>query len=120
MTNFNCKTKNRQRKLRAGPSNTNWGQGWDAGPGPGNTNTRFSMAYCRLMKYFKAMSRKTKIALLLEKSVMISYLILGYLLTKHTAKNTAKKTFLLASYFLTLIITVNFFLCYIMFLYGLL
>ena len=46
---------------------------------------------------------------------MTSFLKRKHLLTKHTAKNAAKKTFLLTRYFLALIVIVNFFLCYVTF-----
>ena len=67
------------------------------------------------------MDKKAKIDLAAIKISPASFLKCKRLLAKHTAKNAAKKTFLLTRYFLALIIIVNFFLCYVaMLLYGLL
>ena len=52
-----------------------------------------------------------KVIWLLQKKFTIIFLKLEYLLANCTAKNAAKKTFLLTRHFLTLIF-VNIFLCY--------
>ena len=62
-----------------------------------------------------------KVTWLLQKKFTIIFLKLEYLLANCTAKNAAKKTFLLTRHFLTLIIFVNIFLRYdFMLIYGLL
>ena len=62
-----------------------------------------------------------KVIWLLQKKFTIIFLKLEYLLANCTAKNAAKKIFLLTRHFLTLIIFVNIFLRYdFMLIYGLL
>ena len=78
-----------------------------------------------MMKHSKAMDKKANIVLAVIKIVYDRFpetiAETQSFINKHAARNAARKIFLLTRYFLVLIITVNFFLCYdVMLLYGLL